>query len=209
MLLIGAKPVEYCRAVDIEVPLRSLGPVAMAPLAAAVLAQDEVAWHENQQRQRDYEVHEQTRSIVLLFADVSDWPAVEVSRQPGWDRLAHVAVPVMHDIIGRWYPPGGTIIRAMAAKLMAGGRILPHRDSHASFAAGHRIHVPVSTNPRVRFMIDGKPFRLEVGQAYEVNNQKVHSVMNKGDTDRITFIFDYVPPSVPRAASAGPSQRAS
>ena len=42
-------------------------------------------------------------------------------------------------------------------------------------------------------MIDGRPYRLEVGQAYELNNQKNHSVMNKGADDRITFIFDYVP----------------
>ena len=50
-------------------------------------------------------------------------------------------------------------------------------------------------------MIDGRPFQLEVGQAYEINNQKTHSVMNKGDTDRINFIFDYVPP----AAQARPA----
>jgi quercetin dioxygenase-like cupin family protein len=54
--------------------------------------------------------------------------------------------------------------------------------------------VPIVTNPRVRFMIDGKPFNLEVGEAYEINNQQLHSVMNKGATDRINFIFDYVPP---------------
>jgi mannose-6-phosphate isomerase-like protein (cupin superfamily) len=179
---------------DIGAPLRSFGKIDMEPLAAAVLAQDEVAWNENEQRQKDYEVHEQTRSIVLLFANVEDWPAIEVTKQPGWDRLASVAVPVMHDIIGRWYPPGGTIIRAMAAKLLAGGRILPHRDSHPSFAHGHRIHVPIVTNPRVRFMIGGKPFNLEVGEAYEINNQQLHSVMNKGATDRINFICDYVPP---------------
>ena len=65
----------------------------------------------------------------------------------------------------------------------------------ADFGLGHRIHVPIVTNPRVRFMIDGRPYQLEVGQAYEINNQKTHSVMNKGDTDRINFIFDYVPPS--------------
>jgi aspartyl/asparaginyl beta-hydroxylase (cupin superfamily) len=82
----------------------------------------------------------------------------------------------------------------MAAKLMAGGRIVPHRDAHPSFAAGHRIHVPLATNPRVRFMIDGRVCPMEIGRAYEINNQKVHSVMNKGDTDRINFIFDYVPP---------------
>jgi aspartyl/asparaginyl beta-hydroxylase (cupin superfamily) len=138
---------------------------------------------------------------VLLFAEISDWPAIEVSKQPGWDRLAMVAVPLMHQIIRNWYPPGGTIIRAMAAKLLAGGRIIPHRDSHPSFGAGHRIHVPIVTNPRVRFMIDGRPYRLEVGQAYEINNQKVHSVMNKGDADRINFIFDYLPPQARGAGS--------
>jgi aspartyl/asparaginyl beta-hydroxylase (cupin superfamily) len=43
-------------------------------------------------------------------------------------------------------------------------------------------------------MIDGRPHQLQPGQAYEINNQKRHSVMNKGEEDRITFIFDYVPP---------------
>ena len=50
---------------DIDVPIRCFGQVAMQDLAAAILAQDEAAWNENTQRQRDYEVHEQTRSIVL------------------------------------------------------------------------------------------------------------------------------------------------
>jgi hypothetical protein len=188
---------------DIGEPIRMFGKVGMEQLAEAVLTQDEAAWNENEQRQKDYEVHEQTRSIVLLFANVDQWPAIDVTKQPGWDRLAEVALPVMHEIIRNWYPAGGTIIRAMAAKLLAGGRILPHRDSHPSFAVGHRIHVPIVTNPRVRFMIDGRPYQLEVGQAYEINNQKTHSVMNKGTTDRINFIFDYVPrdarPGQPRA----------
>jgi hypothetical protein len=35
---------------------------------------------------------------------------------------------------------------------------------------------------------------IGMGQAYEINNQKAHGVMNKGSEDRITFIFDYVPP---------------
>ena len=181
---------------DIGVPLRSFGQVDVEPLIAAVVGADDAAWNENVERQKSYEVHEQTRSIVLLFAEVEQWPAVEVVKNPGWERLSKVAVPVMHDIIRRFYPPGGTIIRAMAAKLLAGGRIIPHRDAHPSFAAGHRIHLPIVTNSRVRFMIDGQPYQLKVGEAYEINNQKTHSVMNKGDTDRINFIFDYVPPAI-------------
>ena len=194
---------------DIGIPIRNLGKVDMEPLAAAILAQDEAAWNENVQRQRDYEVHEQTRSIVLLFAESKDWPAVEVSKEPGWNRLAETAIPLMHSIIGQWYPPGGSIIRAMAAKLLAGGRILPHWDSHPSFGLGHRIHVPIVTNRRVRFMIDGRPYQLEVGQAYEINNQKTHSVMNKGDTDRINFIFDYLPPPAKQGRVAGDTRQAS
>ena len=65
---------------------------------------------------------------------------------------------------------------------------------HASFRCGHRIHVPITTNRRVWFTIDGRPYQLEVGQAYEVNNQKQHSVANRGAEERITFIFDYIPP---------------
>jgi aspartyl/asparaginyl beta-hydroxylase (cupin superfamily) len=103
-------------------------------------------------------------------------------------------VPQMHELIARAYPPGGTIIRAMAAKLKAGGRITPHFDAHATFRVSHRIHIPITTNPRVRFMIDGRPYRFEVGHAYEINNQLTHSVMNSGTEDRITFIFDYLPP---------------
>lgn len=178
---------------DIGVPLKSYGKVDSEPLAAALLSADETIWSEYVERQKSYEVHEQTRSIVLLFAEVSNWPAVDVTKEAGWDRFAAVAVPVMHQIIRNWYSPGGTIIRAMAARLFAGARIIPHRDAHPSFAAGHRIHVPIATNPRVRFMIDGQPQRLEAGHAYEINNQKTHSVMNRGDTDRIHFIFDYVP----------------
>ncbi len=76
---------------DIDVPIRCFGQVAMQDLATAILAQDEAAWNENTQRQQDYEVHEQTRSIVLLFADVEAWPEAKVGRKQGWDRLGAVA----------------------------------------------------------------------------------------------------------------------
>lgn len=179
---------------DIDSRIRELGPVDSIALRDAILAQEVSAWHEDEYRQNVYDVHRQTESIVLVFVKMELWPDIEVHKEPGWDRLASVAVPIMHGIIEKHYPPGGTIIRAMAAKLLAGGKISPHTDTHPSFHRGHRIHVPITTNPRVRFMIDGRPHQLQVGQAYEINNQKNHSVMNKGTEDRITFIFDYVPP---------------
>jgi len=152
---------------DIDTPLRELGPVNSEALIEATLAQDEIAWKEDKYRQEEFEVHRSTESIVLVFVDLDSWPDLVVSREPGWPRLADIALPMMDDIITRFYPPGGTVIRAMAAKLTAGGIINSHTE------------------------------------AYEINNQKTHSVMNKGAEDRITFIFDYVPPDRVGGKAAG------
>jgi hypothetical protein len=179
---------------DIGVPLRELGDYDIALLREVILAQQEEAWLGNTYRQQNYDVHQQTQSIVMVFTDGSGWPDIEVRREVGWDILAPQAMPLMHRIIAAHYPPGGAIIRAMAARLSPGGVIRPHRDKHPSFHYGHRIHIPICTNHRVRFMIDGRPYRLEPGKVYEINNQLQHSVMNKGREARINFVFDYVPP---------------
>ncbi len=178
----------------IETSLRDLGEVSITSLRDAILAQDEMAWNEFDHRQRAYDVHHDTQSIVALFCD-NAWPDVTVSRMPGWTRIAAVATPLMDEIITRHYPPGGTILRAMAARLKAGGRIAPHIDALPSFRAAHRIHAPLVTHPGVRFTIDGRPCPMVVGRAYEINNQLPHSVLNTGSEDRISFIFDYLPPA--------------
>ena len=184
---------------DIKEAQRYLGEVDVQALSKVILAQEPQAWTEQLIRQQTYEVHRDTESIVLLFCDES-WPDGEIHREAGWDRLAAVAMPVIDYIIENYYSPGGTLLRAMVAKLKAGGRISPHVDSLKSFHMGHRIHVPITTSAAVRFMIEGKPYKFEIGKAYELNNQKTHSVMNMSKEDRISFIFDYVPPNLNKNA---------
>ncbi len=179
---------------NIDVPLRELGAIDTTALRDAIFSQEDAAWHEDKSRQESFYVHNQTWSIILVAVDDTKWPDRLVTNGPGWKRLADVAVPVMQEIIDKHYPADGEIIRAVAARLKAGENIKAHSDVHQSFHCAHRIHVPISTNPRVWFTIDGRPYQLKVGEAYEVNNQNQHSVVNKGDEDRITFIFDYIPP---------------
>lgn len=176
--------------------LKDLGECDSKALIERITGLDESAWQANQYRQSAYSVHEHTESLVMVFCN--GWPEMTVSKEESWDTLQDLAVPLMQDILQAHYPEGGTIIRAMAAKLKTGGVIAPHRDTHQSFVVSHRIHVPITTNPGVRFMINGRPHRLEVGKAYEINNQHNHSVMNSGSEDRITFIFDYLPPAKAR-----------
>ena len=179
---------------NINLPLRELGAIDATALRDAIFSQDDAAWHEDESRQKTFYMHDQTRSIVLLTLDDTKWPDRHVSKKPGWERLADVAVPVMEEIIKKHYTTGGDVIRAIVANLKAGANIKAHTDGHKSFHCAHRIHVPISTNPKVWFTIGGRPYQFKLGHAYEINNQKQHSVVNKGDEDRLTFIFDYIPP---------------
>ncbi len=179
---------------DIGVPIKDLGTIDSSALRDAVISLDDAVWREEELRQTKYDdVHNNTQSVIVIFCDHDNWPNIDVIKGGGWDRLSQLALPLMHSIVENFYPPGGTIIRAMAAKLKAGTTIATHTDKHVSFHRGHRIHIPITTNNKVRFMIDGRPHQLQVGNAYEINNQKRHGVINSGDEDRITFIFDYVP----------------
>ena len=62
--------------------------------------------------------------------------------------------------------------------------------------------LPHIAHQRFGFQIDGRPYSMQVGKVYEINNQQRHSVMNKGGECRINFIFDYVPPECLQQAIA-------
>jgi hypothetical protein len=54
---------------DIGVPLRDLGEVDSSALRESILAIDDEVWLENSYRQKSYDVHTQTHSLVMLFTD--------------------------------------------------------------------------------------------------------------------------------------------
>ncbi len=83
--------------------------------------------------------------------------------------------------------------KIMFTRLNPGREIPTHVDENASSLVPHKIHVPLITNPDVIFHIDGKPYHLPAGRAYELNNHLPHSVHNPSDRVRIHFIFDCYP----------------
>jgi len=180
-------------------PTVPLGKVDCQLLTDKVLSLEEPAWKTDGRRQRDYDVHAQTESIILLFCD--GWPDVNVTRGSGWELLAAEAEPVMQRVLSKHYDAGGKILRAMVTRLRPGCRIARHKDSHPSFSAAHRIHVPLVTNPGVEFIVGPERVLPRAHYAFELNNLMFNQVTNRGDSARIHFIFDYAPP----AASIGPS----
>ena len=177
----------------IDAKVRTLGPVNITELRAAVLALPAEAWVEDTLRQDAFaDVHMGTRSIIMLFIDLSVWPSIRVSKRKGWDYFSRQSQPLIEGIVAGHYKPGGIVIRAMIANLIAGANIVPHKDTDPSFAVGHRIHVPLVTNAEVDFSVGGEVFHLEEGIAYELNNLEQHGVRNRSKVDRLHLIFDYV-----------------
>lgn len=184
---------------DFDGLVRKLGKVDCEPLRQKVLSLDESWWFVDDTRQKQFDVHAHTRSIIMLFCN--GWPNVEIKKRRSWDLLVAETAPLVQHITQNIYRKGGAVLRAMVASMPPGAVIPPHYDKHPTFAIAHRVHIPLQTNEDVVFKIDDIRHKFDVGQAYEINNLKRHEVSNEGSEDRIHFIFDYMPPKKQRKAS--------
>jgi len=70
----------------------------------------------------------------------------------------------------------------------------PEQHPYRYYVTGNPADVQRPT--RGLFVLQGGPCPMKPGRVYEINNQKTHSVMNRGKEARISFIFDYFPPKV-------------
>jgi len=100
-----------------------------------------------------------------------------------------------------------TAVRLM--RLAAGSRIHEHRDHDLMAECGvARVHVPIATNPRVGFLLNGEPVAMAEGEAWYLRLADPHAVHNDGDSDRVHLVLDLVVDGwfeslLQRAGSAG------
>lgn len=81
---------------------------------------------------------------------------------------------------------GGILI----TKIPPGGQIKPHHDRggwHAEFYE-RKVYVPLRTNTKVINHCEEESVVMGLGDAWYFNNLVTHSVVNNGETDRITLI---------------------
>ena len=95
-------------------------------------------------------------------------------------------------IKGLEYSCDGVLARALLVKLSKESDIDPHSDSGDYLGLVRRHHIPIVTNDRVYFSVGGEKKHLRVGECWEINNNKVHSVENGGG-ERIHLIIDIMP----------------
>lgn len=182
--------------------VRHLGSVDIAALREAVLSIPESTWDaEDADKPNRFGALDRTRHIVFRFVSgFDDWR--ESYDRPLWPQWRALLEPVMAQAVRPYGYAQGTFPRVMLARMAPGGVIKPHRDANPAAKWPHKIHVPIQTNDRVTFFVDGIGYRMPEGEAFEVNNMGVHAVENAGDSDRIHLIFEYYDPAQPVPAKA-------
>jgi quercetin dioxygenase-like cupin family protein len=76
-------------------------------------------------------------------------------------------------------------------KLNAGAIIKEHRDAELCFEKGEvRFHVPVVTDEKVEFYLEGERIRLKEGECWYMNFNLPHHINNFSTVDRIHLVID-------------------
>lgn len=84
---------------------------------------------------------------------------------------------------------GPKAYQRMLSVVMPGHEIEPHQDRQAPYWK-HRVHVPLTSNPKALFIIEGEPWWMAPGIAFAVDTRRLHSVVNVGDTPRVHLMWD-------------------
>lgn len=83
------------------------------------------------------------------------------------------------------------ILSARLLNLGPGAYIKPHKDHELGYENGcFRIHIPITTNPKVEFILADKLLIMKPGECWYTNVNHTHSVANNGSTDRVHIVLD-------------------
>lgn len=82
---------------------------------------------------------------------------------------------------------------AMIVKLLPNSDIRPHQDDTEYLGLARRHHIALKTNANVFFHVDSEKINMNVGECWEINNNKIHFVENNSIEDRIHLIIDIMP----------------
>ena len=146
----------------------------------------ETDWNRFHHRQEKFKVHRKTKTIPFIWQDSCGRTIYRDNIKKIGSHLDRILAQLKH-----WYPriQDPFIYKAMLARLPPGESIPQHVDSDYLLRTCHRIHLPIITSPDIRFLPGN--VHLKVGTLYELDNTKVHGVVNNSnDISRIHLIMD-------------------
>ena len=139
-------------------------------------------------RQETYDVHSQTKAIPILIDYVETYSTKGIK-----SKFYGLLTPILSELetkLKKFYGDG-QIIRIELVNLPNKSKVKPHYDKGESLEEDNRVHLPLQTSKSVIFKVGGEEKNMKVGELWEINNKKLHSVENNDNMDRIHMIIDF------------------
>jgi hypothetical protein len=122
----------------------------------------------------------ETHPVRMIYSDPSATGWVDT---PWLDRSPH-----LRKVIDSFRCPVAAV-RLM--RLAPGSCIHEHHDHDLMAESGvARIHVPISTNTGVAFILNGTRVAMAAGEAWYLRLADPHAVRNEGSSDRVHLVLD-------------------
>ena len=193
--------------------VRELGSVERSDFETfkeAVLATSEEVWTAGDAIKTKLAGDRPTHSIFLYNLDPDNYASTIAKRaitqeditSDNPDGLADLARPLI-DFVVEAIGGDGLVVRAQLARMQPGAKIGLHYDSSPILLSSHRLHIPILTHNKLRFLVDGERVVMKEGELYELNNQLPHEVENpRIASTRIHLIIDFLPAFINKAEIA-------
>jgi hypothetical protein len=160
----------------------------------AQLADHPELWNEHLERTRDESPHYGVDDIWVRYRRYSELTSPPrfndphfAEFYPAWYAVSALG-PIVFDLMARVKATylGGILI----TRIPAGGRVKPHDDRGGWHAENMdtKVYLGLKSNSGCVNYCEDESLTIKVGEAWTFNNLLTHSVVNNGDTERITAI---------------------
>jgi hypothetical protein len=96
--------------------------------------------------------------------------------------------PYLAEVLGAFACP---LLSVRLMRLDPGSRIKPHADHDLDAKLGQaRLHVPITSNPDVRFWLNGTQAVMQPGETWYLRLSDTHSIDNPGISTRVHLVID-------------------
>jgi hypothetical protein len=175
----------------LNIDQKIVGHVSESVINNLLNAIDEPDWYADDYRESAGNMQD-TNSIPIIHshlcgADSTIKTIQTIEKRVLYDKFYPLIEPIFNELSKTY---SFNKIACFLSRLKPRGTIGVHADSGIFLELCHRIHVPLKSNPRVRYVINGVSYFWEPGKIYEFNNLLPHGVFNESPEERIHLVVN-------------------